>query len=102
MPLEVVIFGADGSPERTVEMDVEQHHRLFRAVGLELSLLRRMSEYYEDASYAPEELALLQDEVRVLATNVAGDAELRQLLSALLELLEIARQRSCVVAALAD
>jgi hypothetical protein len=103
MSFDVVLLGADGRPEKTVPIGVDVHARLMDLASRQkLSLLQRMSDYYEDAKYSVAELQSLADEVNRVGTATGDDVELSAVAKGLLDLIADAKARSRGLEALAD
>lgn len=103
MPLDIVVLGTDGRPEREMQMGVDPHHRLMQATrDLDLPLLERISDYYGDAEYRVEELVALEAEVERLIFRCAGDDELLEILTNLQGLALYARESQRGIEAIAD
>lgn len=100
MSLDIVIFGGDGSPERTVGLGLREHWALVSAAmpPNAFPLLQRMRDYYADCTFGVAELPDLVEELRRIprADNVAVAID------ALLELCAVATSRECPVKVLAD
>jgi hypothetical protein len=103
MSLDIVVLDTDGRPERELQIGVNPHHRLMQvARELQLPLLERISDYYEDAEYRVEELVALEAEVEKTIVRCAGDDELLQILSDLQNLTSYAREVQRRIEAIAD
>jgi hypothetical protein len=83
-------------------LGVDAHYRLTALLDARFPLLGRMSDYYDDTSYAPEEVAELIAEMRAVETCVVADQELTRFAGEALEVLALALHRSCGVEVVAD
>ena len=71
MSLDFALLGKNGSPEKTVSLGVDLHHRLVTtAASLGLVHFEKFVDYYEDAEIAFSELPDLADEVAKLRPRV--------------------------------
>lgn len=53
MPLDLVVLGANGRPQKSVSIGVEQHTRLMRlAKKLRARVLLRLEDYYNDVVFS--------------------------------------------------
>lgn len=82
----------DGPHERMVAF--AEIHRL--------PLVRRMVDYYGDASYTVAECPLLLAELRTIEAALADDAEVQQMLRAMCVVLATAQERGLAVDVIAD
>lgn len=71
MGLELTFFGDDGFSPRASLMGVGDHDALMNAAeALQLSLLGRFSEYYEDVEIAVAEIPELLRELEILPLSI--------------------------------
>lgn len=101
MALDLAILGTHGQPEMEVAIGADVHVRLVElAARLNLPLLLRLNDYYEDADFTPQEVSVLRAEVR--AALLSADETLREILKEVDALLAEAEQRGVGVRAIAD
>jgi hypothetical protein len=77
MALDFAIMTVAGPPKRSVPIESNIHKEILafcRTFG-GYSLIPRMTEYYEDASYEPEELSQLLNEVNRLRIEITSRAK---------------------------
>lgn len=82
-----------GGTGNHVALDEDAHQALLSRCG-HLRLLRRAADYYEDAAYAPDEVAVLLDELQTAGGSAAAVE--------LAALCQEALQRQCGIIAVAD
>ena len=103
MPLDVTVMGVDGRPERSVPISVDQHAALMLKLPASgESLLRRLEDYYEDASFAVDELPTLENDIRDAASRCTDSKQLTEVLREMSALVRLARRQGRPVEALAD
>lgn len=70
MSLDITIIDDRGSPQESVLLTVDEHRAFIQqAQRMQLSQWMRMSDYSEDADYAPEDVSILiQETERMKAT----------------------------------
>lgn len=73
MSLDLALMNEDGRPVSQVRLAVAQHRRLIEASAeLDLPLLQRMRDFYEDVEYSAQEMGPLAREVERLHVKYAG------------------------------
>lgn len=103
MSLDFAVLADTGHPLREVSIGLEFHDCLIsEAIKARLSLVLRMSEYYEDARYDISELEALSAELSVLTETRPGDQDFTSRVCQLKEVVEGARLGSLRVMAIAD
>jgi hypothetical protein len=72
MPLDISIPGENGSPTESVGIGVDEHWALLQRAIPEsgFPLIQRMADYYGDATFATNEVALLKAELERLDSRV--------------------------------
>jgi hypothetical protein len=100
--LDLAILGENDAPEVAVAVGIDAHFALMKAARFAaLTLLGRMSEYYEDATFEAGEVPVLVGELEQLESLPLGD-ECRAVLSELKALAERARASNRALVVLAD
>jgi hypothetical protein len=101
MPLTICTLGGDGTPDDELDIGPDAHVLLqAEADRLELPLLSRMDDYYEDAEYSPDDLGPLIDEAEVMRQR--GDKRIGPWLADLIALARRAMKRKVGLAAICD
>ena len=102
MSLDISILDENGAPKGDVPLGVDEHWAILQeAKRLGLPLWNRMSEYYEDADYAREEVSPLADETALLR-NSCKETTLGAKLEEIQKLLRAAIDGHNKVSAIAD
>ena len=74
MGLDITILTQEGRPGRSVSLSQEGHARLIRtAAEVGAKQILRMRNYYEDATFAPEEVAEIVDELKLILNALSKD-----------------------------
>jgi hypothetical protein len=101
MSLTICTLGADGIPDDELDIGIQTHELLQdEAARLDLVLLLRMRDYYEDAGYSADELSSLIREAK--AMRDAGDERIAPWLADLISLASRAIQKNCGLEVVCD
>ncbi len=102
MSMDITVLDDNGCPGLELQISVEQHYKLICAVRkLDLLLLDRIANYYEDAEYNNEELVSLEMEIEQLSSYF-DEEELLCLLRDFKKLIHFARKKKQSIEAIAD
>lgn len=102
MPLDFVVLGQNGAPEKTLSLGVDLHHELIAsAFSCGIMRFQDFSDYYEDAEITVDDLAGLAEQVRALRAQV-GSIDLQYFLDGLSELIGYAITNGKALHAIAD
>jgi hypothetical protein len=103
MSLDITILNSDGSPDEQVSVGVDDHYQLMQqAEKQSLLLLMRMRDYYQDADYNSDEVLLLSNELKILIEQHKSKSSFVPVATQLLNLAQIAIDRSKGIVAIAD
>ena len=103
MSLDLTIPRDDGTPGESVPVGVDQHGRLMAiAMQMQLEILARLADYYEDAEFAPNELAALGQACARIYEECREDPEIATLAARIGRLAKLANDSRCAVWAIAD
>lgn len=100
--LDIAVLAKDGTPDRTVSLDMKQHHYLMKSAsreGLETVLL--LSDYYNDVEFTVEQLPSLINDIKIL-TDLKKPSQSLGVLSELKALAEFALRNRIGLSAIAD
>jgi hypothetical protein len=103
MALDFCILSKEGYPTDTVEIGVDLHHSLIEIVlQKNLTLFKRITDYYEDADFIPSEMNALSVEIKQILETSCITKELINSLLELLHLINKAQQKGCGLSVIAD
>ena len=102
MSLDFAVLGPRGTPEKTVSLGVDLHHKLVNTAAAQgLAIFENVAGYYDDAEVGVEDLPSLLEQIRVLQAQ-ADAGELQHFLVALTGLIGYAISKSRPLHVIAD
>lgn len=102
MALDITILNEEGYPTDTVSIGVDEHYMLMQSIlNLQLLLLSRLEDYYEDVEFRMDEIEQFLSEVEQLLASCSEERILKQL-NLLKELGKRAQEKGTGIVAIAD
>lgn len=103
MALDLAILGKDGSPTAQVSISLVTHDWLITgAESLNLPLISRLSEYYEDTEFSHSELPKLKKEFEKISREKSPKANASETISAIINLVDEAILKNKDLRVIAD
>ena len=101
MSLDITIIDDCGMPCDSVALTIDEHWLLIQqAQRLQLPQWSRMSDYYEDVDYTPEDVSILAQETELVEAALLGNKQIGVMceIKALLATAIRGRKQVCAIA----